>query len=171
MSDPSENSAFSFVDMEHQILNLWEETDAFKQSLEKTKGKKPFIFYDGPPFATGLPHHGHLVASTIKDIVPRYWTMKGRYVLRRFGWDCHGLPIEHEIDKQLGMSAQDAVAKLGVAGYNDECRAIVQRYVKEWRHTVTRIGRWIDFDDDYKTMDTWYMESVWWGFKQLWEKG
>ena len=85
MSDPSENSAFSFVDMEHQILNLWEETDAFKQSLEKTKGKKPFIFYDGPPFATGLPHHGHLVASTIKDIVPRYWTMKGRFVLRRFG--------------------------------------------------------------------------------------
>ena len=171
MSDSSENSAFSFVDMEHQILNLWEETDAFKQSLEKTKGKKPFIFYDGPPFATGLPHHGHLVASTIKDIVPRYWTMKGRYVMRRFGWDCHGLPVEHEIDKQLGMSAQDAVAKLGVAGYNDECRAIVQRYVKEWRHTVTRIGRWIDFDDDYKTMDTWYMESVWWVFKQLWEKG
>ena len=171
MSESSENSAFSFVDMEHQILNLWEETDAFKQSLEKTKGKKPFIFYDGPPFATGLPHHGHLVASTIKDIVPRYWTMKGRYVMRRFGWDCHGLPIEHEIDKQLGMSAQDAVAKLGVAGYNDECRSIVQRYVKEWRHTVTRIGRWIDFDDDYKTMDTWYMESVWWVFKQLWEKG
>lgn len=171
MSDPAENGAFSFVDMEHQILKLWEETDAFKQSLKKTKDKPPFIFYDGPPFATGLPHHGHLVASTIKDIVPRYWTMKGRYVMRRFGWDCHGLPIEHEIDKQLGMSAQDAVAKLGVAGYNDECRAIVQRYVKEWRHTVTRIGRWIDFDDDYKTMDTWYMESVWWVFKQLWDKG
>ncbi len=171
MSEPAENGAFSFVDMEHQILKLWEETDAFKQSLEKTKGKQPFIFYDGPPFATGLPHHGHLVASTIKDIVPRYWTMKGRYVMRRFGWDCHGLPVEHEIDKQLGMSAQDAVAKLGVAGYNDECRAIVQRYVKEWRHTVTRIGRWIDFDDDYKTMDAWYMESVWWVFKQLWDKG
>lgn len=171
MSEPAENGAFSFVDMEHQILKLWEETDAFKQSLEKTKGKQPFIFYDGPPFATGLPHHGHLVASTIKDIVPRYWTMKGRYVMRRFGWDCHGLPVEHEIDKQLGMSAQDAVAKLGVAGYNDECRAIVQRYVKEWRHTVTRIGRWIDFDDDYKTMDAWYMESVWWVFKQLWDTG
>ena len=171
MSESTENGPFSFVDMEHQILKLWEETDAFKQSLEKTKGKKPFIFYDGPPFATGLPHHGHLVASTVKDIVPRYWTMKGRYVMRRFGWDCHGLPIEHEIDKQLGMSAQDAVAKLGVAGYNDECRAIVQRYVKEWRHTVTRIGRWIDFDDDYKTMDTWYMESVWWVFQQLWDKG
>ena len=171
MSETSENGAFSFVAMEHEILQLWEQTDAFKQSLTKTKGKQPFIFYDGPPFATGLPHHGHLVASTIKDIVPRYWTMKGRYVMRRFGWDCHGLPIEHEIDKQLGMSAQDAVAKLGVAGYNDECRAIVQRYVKEWRHTVTRIGRWIDFDDDYKTMDTWYMESTWWVFKQLWDMG
>jgi isoleucyl-tRNA synthetase len=171
MSDTSESSAFSFVQMEHEILKLWEETDAFKQSLENTKGKQPFIFYDGPPFATGLPHHGHLVASTIKDIVPRYWTMKGRYVMRRFGWDCHGLPIEHEIDKQLGMSAQEAVAKLGVAGYNDECRGIVQRYVKQWRHTVTRIGRWIDFDDDYKTMDTWYMESVWWVFKALWDKG
>jgi len=171
MSESSDNSAFSFVGMEHDILKLWEETDAFKQSLEKTKGKKPFIFYDGPPFATGLPHHGHLVASTIKDIVPRYWTMKGRYVMRRFGWDCHGLPIEHEIDKQLGMSAQEAVAKLGVAGYNDECRGIVQRYVAQWRHTVTRIGRWIDFDDDYKTMDAWYMESVWWVFKQLWDKG
>ncbi|MEC7613125.1 MAG: isoleucine--tRNA ligase, partial [Pseudomonadota bacterium] len=91
--------------------------------------------------------------------------------MRRFGWDCHGLPIEHEIDKQLGMSAQDAVEKLGVAGYNDECRAIVQRYVKEWRHTITRNGRWIDFDNDYKTMDAWYMESVWWVFKQLWDKG
>ena len=171
MSETSDNSAFSFVGMEHEILKLWEETDAFNQSLEKTKGKKPFIFYDGPPFATGLPHHGHLVASTIKDIVPRYWTMKGRHVMRRFGWDCHGLPIEHEIDKQLGMSAQEAVAKLGVAGYNDECRGIVQRYVKQWRHTVTRIGRWIDFDNDYKTMDAWYMESVWWVFKQLWDKG
>ena len=171
MSEPADSAPFSFVEMEHDILKLWQDTDAFQQSLANTQGKKPYIFYDGPPFATGLPHHGHLVASTIKDVVPRYWTMKGRYVMRRFGWDCHGLPIEHEIDKQLGMSAQDAVKKLGVAGYNDECRAIVQRYVKEWRHTITRIGRWIDFDNDYKTMDAWYMESVWWVFKQLWDKG
>ncbi|MEC7968865.1 MAG: isoleucine--tRNA ligase, partial [Pseudomonadota bacterium] len=171
MSEPADSAPFSFVEMEHDILKLWQDTDAFQQSLANTQGKKPYIFYDGPPFATGLPHHGHLVASTIKDVVPRYWTMKGCYVMRRFGWDCHGLPIEHEIDKQLGMSAQDAVEKLGVAGYNDECRAIVQRYVKEWRHTITRIGRWIDFDNDYKTMDAWYMESVWWVFKQLWDKG
>ena len=175
MAEPADQTTgsaqFSFVDMEHEILALWDEIGAFQQTLENTKEKKPYIFYDGPPFATGLPHHGHLVASTIKDIVPRYWTMQGRYVLRRFGWDCHGLPIEHEIDKKLGMSAQDAVEKLGVAGYNDECRAIVQRYVSEWRHTITRIGRWIDFDNDYKTMDTWYMESVWWVFKQLWDQG
>lgn len=171
VGEASTGAQFSFVSMEHDILALWEEIGAFQQTLDNTKEKKPYIFYDGPPFATGLPHHGHLVASTIKDIVPRYWTMNGRYVLRRFGWDCHGLPIEHEIDKQLGMSAQEAVEKLGVAGYNDECRAIVQRYVKEWRHTITRLGRWIDFDNDYKTMDTWYMESVWWVFKQLWDKG
>lgn len=166
-----DSAPFSFVDMEHAILDYWEASGVFAKSLDNTSEKKPYIFYDGPPFATGLPHHGHLVASTIKDIVPRYWTMNGRHVIRRFGWDCHGLPIEHEIDKQLGMSAQQAVEELGVGGYNDQCRAIVQRYVNEWRHTITRLGRWIDFDDDYKTMDTWFMESVWWVFKQLWDKG
>ncbi|MBV1906003.1 MAG: isoleucine--tRNA ligase [Pseudomonadales bacterium] len=166
-----ESPSFSFVDMEHRILEFWEEGDIFQKSLEQTKGQKPYIFYDGPPFATGLPHHGHLVGSIIKDVVPRYFTMKGRYVLRRFGWDCHGLPIEHEIDKQLNMSAQEAVEKLGVAGYNDECRKIVQRYVAQWRSTITRIGRWVDFDNDYKTMDIEFMESVWWVVKQLWDKG
>jgi isoleucyl-tRNA synthetase len=173
MSEPVESSSatFDFVAMEHQILDLWRERDLFRKSLDYTRDKKPYIFYDGPPFATGLPHHGHLVASTLKDIVPRYWTMKGRYVIRRFGWDCHGLPIEHEIDKQLGASSQEVVKQLGVAGYNDACRAIVQRYVKEWRATITRLGRWVDFDNDYKTMDPWYMESVWWVVKQLWDKG
>ncbi len=171
MAESPDTAEFSFVEMEHDILRVWDDIGAFHQSLENTKGKKPYIFYDGPPFATGLPHHGHLVASTIKDIVPRYWTMNGRYVLRRFGWDCHGLPIEHEIDKQLNMSAQQAVEEMGVAGYNNACRSIVQRYVEQWRHTITRLGRWIDFDDDYKTMDPWYMESVWWVFKQLWDKG
>ncbi|MDA1077041.1 MAG: class I tRNA ligase family protein, partial [Proteobacteria bacterium] len=172
MAEPAESqSTFSFVDMEHDILKRWQHSRVFEKSVEIRRDKKPYIFYDGPPFATGLPHHGHLVGSTIKDIVPRYWTMKGRYVLRRFGWDCHGLPIEHEIDKQLGMSAQQAVEELGVAGYNDECRAIVQRYVEQWRHTITRLGRWVDFDNDYKTMDAWYMESIWWVVKQLWDKG
>jgi isoleucyl-tRNA synthetase len=109
---------FSFIDAEHAVLKFWESSDVFKQSLAQTESGKPYIFYDGPPFATGLPHHGHLVGSILKDAVPRYFTMKGRYVQRRFGWDCHGLPIEHEIDKALGMSSIEAVEKLGVKGYN-----------------------------------------------------
>ena len=107
----------------------------------------------------------------LRTSFPAYFTMKGRYVSRRFGWDCHGLPVEHEIDKQLGLSAQDAVEKLGVKGYNDACRGIVQRYTQEWRSTITRLGRWVDFDHDYKTMDPWFMESVWWVVKQLFDKG
>jgi isoleucyl-tRNA synthetase len=162
---------FSFLDAEHTVLDFWKESRIFQKSLEQTSNCEPYIFYDGPPFATGLPHHGHLVASTIKDVVPRYFTMTGRYVQRRFGWDCHGLPIEHEIDKKLGMSSQEAVEKLGIKGYNDECRSIVQRFTSEWEKTITRIGRWVDFEDDYKTMEPWYMESVWWVVKQLWEKG
>lgn len=162
---------FSFVDAEHRVLDLWKRENVFQQSLDQTRNGEPYIFYDGPPFATGLPHHGHLVASTLKDTVPRYWTMKGRYVQRRFGWDCHGLPIEHEIDKALGMSSAEAVEKLGVKGYNDECRKIVDRYTSEWERTITRIGRWVDFENDYKTMDPWFMESVWWVMKQLWDKG
>lgn len=162
---------FSFVEAEKKILDFWKTQDIFKKSLEQTKNSEPYVFYDGPPFATGLPHHGHLVASTLKDIVPRYFTMKGRYVSRRFGWDTHGLPIEQEIDKKFGMSALDFVAENGVKKYNDECRGIVDRYVKEWEKTVTRIGRWVDFEDDYKTMDVTFMESVWWVFKQIWDKG
>ena len=139
--------------------------------MRLNESQEPFVFFDGPPFATGLPHHGNLLASVIKDIVPRYWTMKGRYVERRFGWDCHGLPIEHEINKKLGMQAHEAVLKLGIAGYNQECRGIVERYVQDWRHIITRLGRWVDFDDDYKTMDVDFMESVWWVVKALWDKG
>jgi isoleucyl-tRNA synthetase len=161
---------FSFLEAEHSVLDFWENSKIFEKSLQATENCAPYIFYDGPPFATGLPHHGHLVASTIKDVVPRYFTMKGRHVQRRFGWDCHGLPIEHEIDKKLGMSSQEAVKKLGIKGYNDECRGIVQRFTSEWEKTITRIGRWVDFENDYKTMDPWYMESVWWVVKQLWEK-
>ncbi|HEY5647410.1 MAG TPA: isoleucine--tRNA ligase [Pseudomonadales bacterium] len=172
MAEPgTTSSTFSFVEMEHEILGYWDAQDVFQRTLDNTRGKKPYIFYDGPPFATGLPHHGHIVASTIKDVVPRYWTMKGRYVMRRFGWDCHGLPIEHEIDKKLNMSAQQAVAEMGVSGYNAQCRAIVQRYTSEWRQTITRLGRWVDFDNDYKTMDPDFMESVWWVLKQLWDQG
>jgi len=172
VTDQTENSSdnFSFVKAEHAVLEFWEKEQVFQQSLEQSKDQPPYIFYDGPPFATGLPHHGHLVGSTLKDIIPRYYTMQGNYVQRRFGWDCHGLPIEHEIDKSLGMSAAEAVEKLGIKGYNDECRGIVQRYTAEWRKTINRIGRWVDFDNDYKTMDPSFMESVWWVMKQLWEK-
>jgi len=164
------NREFSFVETEREILRFWEKSNIFKKSLEQTKDGLPYVFYDGPPFATGTPHHGHLLASTIKDIIPRYFTMQGRYVQRRFGWDCHGLPIEHEIDKMMGSSAQDIVASLGLKRYNDECRKIVKRYAGEWETTITRLGRWVDFDNDYRTMEPWYMESVWWVFQQLWNK-
>jgi len=170
VNEQTQSDQFSFVENDHKILEFWKKENIFEKSLEKTKKCTPYIFYDGPPFATGLPHHGHLVGSILKDAIPRYFTMKGRYVERRFGWDCHGLPVEHEIDKKLGMSAQDAVKKFGVKGYNDECRSIVDRYTSEWQKTISRIGRWVDFENDYKTMDPTFMESVWWVFKQLWDK-
>lgn len=160
----------SFPNIEKYIQTKWDSDTTFAESLNNTRLGNSYVFFDGPPFATGLPHHGNLLASVIKDIVPRYWTMKGQLVERFFGWDCHGLPIEQEINQQLGMQAHEAVEELGVAGYNDACRSIVNRYSKEWRNIITRLGRWVDFDNDYKTMDTDYMESVWWVFKSLWDK-
>jgi isoleucyl-tRNA synthetase len=162
---------FSFIETERLIQARWLKEGTFQKSLAQTKNFPPYIFYDGPPFATGLPHHGHVVASTLKDIVPRYFTMKGFYVDRRFGWDCHGLPIEQEIDKKFAMSASDYVAQHGIASYNKECRGIVDRYVVEWEKTLSRLGRWVDFENDYKTMDADFMESVWWVFKSIWDKG
>lgn len=171
-SKMSANSeSFSFVETEKNILNFWKENQIFQKSLEKTQDNAPYIFYDGPPFATGLPHHGHLVASTLKDIIPRYFTMKGRYVSRRWGWDCHGLPIEQQIDKKFGMSAADYVEENGIKAYCDACRDIVLTYTSQWEKTVERMGRWVDFENDYKTMDKSFMESVWWVFKQVWDKG
>ena len=143
----------SFPSDEEATLALWARLDAFKTSLELSRGKPEVTFYDGPPFATGLPHYGHILAGTIKDIVTRYATQTGHYVSRRFGWDCHGLPVEHEIDKKLGISGRDDVMKMGIAAYNAECRAIVTRYCAEWETTITRLGRWIDFKNDYKTME------------------
>jgi isoleucyl-tRNA synthetase len=169
MSDNQEN--FSFVAAEKQVLKFWQDNQIFEKSLEKTKDKEPYIFYDGPPFATGLPHHGHLVASTLKDIIPRYYTMQGKYVSRRWGWDTHGLPIEQQIDKKFGMSANDYVEKNGIKAYCDACREIVLTYTSQWQHTIERIGRWVDFENDYKTMDPDFMESVWWVFKECWDKG
>lgn len=160
-----------FAKQEEEILSFWKKNSIFQKSIDQRPTDKPFSFYDGPPFATGLPHYGHLLANILKDIVPRYWAMKGYHIERRFGWDCHGLPIEYEIDKKLGISGRVAVEKFGIAKYNAECRSIVQRYAKEWEKTVERIGRWVDFKHDYKTMDLNFMESVWWAFKQLWDQG
>ena len=160
-----------FVEFEHDVLDFWEKSDIFNKIQKQNEQLPAYWYYDGPPFATGLPHHGHLLASTIKDVIPRYFEMLGHHVPRHFGWDCHGLPIEHEIDKSMGLSTREAVEQLGHAGYNNACRGIVQRFTKQWEETITRIGRWVDFDHSYKTMDTDFMESVWWAFGQLWEKG
>jgi len=142
--------SINFAQEEEVVLKRWKEINAFQRQLELSKGRKPYTFYDGPPFATGTPHYGHLLSSTIKDVIPRYWSMKGHHVERRFGWDTHGVPIEFEIEKMLGMSGKDAVERLGIAKYNEECRAIVMRYAGEWREVIGRLGRWIDFDNDYK---------------------
>lgn len=158
---------------EEQVLAFWKEIDAFKESqrLAEEANRPPFTFYDGPPFATGLPHYGHILAGTIKDVITRYAHQTGHQVERRFGWDCHGLPVEYEIDKRLKIKSTADVEKIGIKAYNAECRSIVTRYCKEWESVVTRFGRWIDFRNDYKTMEPWYMESVWWVFKQIFDKG
>ena len=161
----------SFPKLEEEILKFWEKNKVFEKSISQRNKNDEFVFYDGPPFATGLPHFGNFIPSTIKDIIPRYQTMKGRKVERRFGWDCHGLPIENLIEKELGLNSKTDIEKYGVAEFNEACRASVLRYVKEWRATITRLGRWVDFDNDYKTMAPDYMESIWWVVKSLWEKG
>ena len=160
-----------FPDLERRILELWNELDAFAESNRRRQGAPEFVFYDGPPFATGTPHYGHLLAGTIKDIVPRYWSMRGYYVERRFGWDCHGLPIENLAQEALGLNGAPDIRRHGVAAFNEQCRSMVLRYVEDWRAVVGRMGRWVDFDNDYKTMDPDFMESVWWVFKKLWDAG
>ncbi|ORX36748.1 putative isoleucine-tRNA ligase [Kockovaella imperatae] len=156
---------------EQEVLQFWREIDAFKTSQKLREGGPEFSFFDGPPFATGLPHYGHLLAGTIKDIVTRHAHATGHHVERRFGWDTHGLPVEHEIDKKLGIKGKEDVMEMGIPAYNAACREIVMRYSSDWKATVERMGRWIDFETGYKTLDTTFMESVWWVFGQLWEKG
>jgi isoleucyl-tRNA synthetase len=163
-------SSPSFPEEEHKVLTYWEEIDAFQKQLELTKDLPKYTFYDGPPFATGLPHYGHILVGAIKDTVTRYATQNGMHVPRRFGWDCHGLPVEYEIDKSLGVETKADYAKIGLKKYNDECRKIVMRYSSEWKTIVGRFGRWIDFENDYKTMDLSFMESVWHLFKTIFEK-
>ena len=160
----------SFPALEEEILASWRAADTFRRSVSQRPEEASYVFYDGPPFATGLPHYGHLVANTLKDIVPRYWAMRGRRVERRFGWDTHGLPIEMEMEKTLGLSGPTSVREFGVANFNEACRANVLRYTEEWERIVSRLGRWVDFKNDYKTMDASFMESVWWVFHRLWEQ-
>ena len=165
------NPKVDFPKQEEEILKFWKEDDTFKKSVSQREGQPEYVFYDGPPFATGLPHFGHFIPSTIKDIIPRYQTMKGKKVERRVGWDCHGLPVENLIEKDLGINSKHEIEAYGVANFNDKCKASVLKYTSEWRETITRMGRWVDFDNDYKTMNPDYMESIWWVAKSLWDKG
>ncbi len=165
--DPKVN----FPELEEEVLKFWKEDDTFKKSVSQREGAEDFVFYDGPPFATGLPHFGHFIPSTIKDIIPRYQAMRGKRVERRFGWDCHGLPVENLIEKELGINSKHEIEAYGIDKFNDKCRDSVLRYTSEWQKTITRMGRWVDFDNDYKTMNPSYMESIWWVAKSLWDKG
>ncbi|EDS43597.1 isoleucyl tRNA synthetase [Culex quinquefasciatus] len=161
----------NFPAEEEKVLKYWKDEKVFEACLKQSKGKPRYTFYDGPPFATGLPHYGHILAGTVKDIVTRYAHQQGYHVERRFGWDCHGLPVEYEIDKTLNIRGPEDVARMGIKAYNGECRKIVMRYANEWEEIIGRMGRWIDFKNDYKTLYPWYMESIWWVFKQLYVKG
>ncbi len=165
----------SFPALERAVLDFWKSDDTFAASVEARSagedGGNEFVFYDGPPFANGLPHYGHLLTGYVKDVVPRYRTMRGNRVERRFGWDTHGLPAEVEAEHQLGIKDKSEIEEMGIAAFNAACRASVLRYTDEWRAYVTRQARWVDFDHDYKTLDLDYMESVMWAFKTLWDKG
>lgn len=160
----------SFPKTEEQILAFWKENKIFQKTLEKTSPKGDFVFYDGPPFATGLPHYGHIIAGTIKDVIPRYKTMQGFRVARRWGWDCHGLPIENLIEQEKGFKEKKEIEQ-DIAGFNKACRDSVLRYRDEWKKSVDRTGRWVDMENDYKTMDNRYIEAIWWIFKELYKAG
>ena len=160
----------SLVELEEKVLQEWKDQDIFAKSLKMRRKHPLFSFFDGPPFATGLPHYGHILASTIKDVVARYKTMQGYHVPRRFGWDCHGLPVENEIEKHFQLKGAHDIEAFGVSKFNEECRKIVMRYSEEWQETISRLGRWVDFDQTYHTMDATYMESIWWVFSELYKK-
>ena len=196
---PDPNQNLDFAKMEEEILKFWQENRIFEQSIKNRSqkdnyeeeldntspsgccvkadcqahqtSKNEFVFYDGPPFANGLPHYGHLLTGYIKDVFARYQTMKGKKVERKFGWDTHGLPVEMEVEKELGVSGQIAIKEFGIKKFNDECQKSVMKYTDAWKDYVIRQGRWVDFDDGYKTMDVNYMESVLWAFKELYKKG
>ncbi|OHB20225.1 MAG: hypothetical protein A2854_04410 [Parcubacteria group bacterium RIFCSPHIGHO2_01_FULL_56_18] len=156
---------------EEQVLEFWKENKTFERSLDKPAPKGEFVFYDGPPFATGLPHHGSLLSSIIKDVIPRYKTMRGYKVRRRWGWDTHGLPIENLVEKELGLKTKKEIEEIGIAKFNETARSMVLRYVHDWKKYIDRIGRWVDYENSYKTMDNTYIGSVWWALKEMDTKG
>ena len=175
MTYPSVDPQPQFPQLETEVLAFWEKDDTFVASVEQrprgTNGDNEYVFYDGPPFANGLPHYGHLLTGFVKDAVPRYQTMRGKRVERRFGWDCHGLPAEAEAERQLGISGRQAITDFGIDKFNEYCKVSVLQYTSDWERYVTRQARWVDFANDYKTLDTNYMESVMWAFKTLYDKG
>jgi isoleucyl-tRNA synthetase len=172
-TDPNPN----FPELEEAILKFWQEKGIFRQSVENRPercadgSRNAYVFYDGPPFANGLPHYGHLLTGYVKDVIARYQTMRGRRVERRFGWDCHGLPAEMGAEKELGISGRAAIMDFGIDKFNAHCRTSVMKYTADWEYYVNRQGRWVDFKNDYKTMDKSFMESCLWAFKELWNKG
>lgn len=165
-----ENPKQSFPAIEQKILQFWSENNIFEKSVQIRKNEKKYVFFDGPPFANGLPHYGHIMANSLKDAVTRYWNMKGCYVPRTNGWDCHGLPVEYEIEKELGLSGKKDIEKLGIGNFNEKCRESVFRYTREWETLLKRIARWVDFGQSYATLNNDYMESIWWVFSQIWKK-
>jgi isoleucyl-tRNA synthetase len=173
MAYPTVEAQPNFPALEERILEVWERRRTFLESIlrREEQGAEEYVFYDGPPFANGLPHYGHLLTGFVKDAVPRYQTMRGKVVHRRFGWDCHGLPAEVEAERELGIAGHPEITAFGIGNFNDACRTSVLRYTAEWQRYVTRQARWVDFENDYKTLDLDYMESVMWAFKTLWDKG
>ncbi len=167
----SQDAGVRFPQIEQRVLAGWDEDDTFRASVAQREDAPEFVFYDGPPFANGLPHYGHLLTGYVKDLVPRFQTMRGKKVERRFGWDCHGLPAELEAEKQLGIKDKSEIDVMGLEKFNEYCKSSVLRYTDEWRDYVTRQARWVDFDNDYKTLDLDFMESVMWAFKELFDKG
>ena len=171
MAEEQQSPKSKIADREEQILAFWQKDNTFKKTLEKKSPKGEFVFYDGPPFATGLPHYGHVLPSTIKDVIPRFKTMQGYHVPRKWGWDCHGLPVENIVEKELGFKSKKDIVDHGVEKFNASAKETVMRYADDWRKIIPRLGRWVDMVNDYRTMDTSYTESVWWSFKTLHDKG
>jgi len=160
----------SFPDLEQQVLERWRERDIFRESLRRREGAPPWVFYEGPPTANGRPGSHHVLARVFKDIYPRFKTMRGFYVERKGGWDCHGLPVEIAVEQQLGIKTKAEIEAYGIAEFNAKCRESVFEFLEDWTKLTERIGYWVDLDDPYRTLDTPYIESVWWALKQLWDR-